>query len=100
MRDVPELTFRGALSVLGHYDRPVLERLNSVLGGAIMVGGVIGLAAPAVAPAVGLAALWGWVDQKNEADGRPWLRPHPSCRGRAHGPCREFSSGRLSPCGR
>jgi len=69
MREVPELTFRGALSALGHYDRPVLDRLNSVLGGAIMMGGVVGLAGPAVAPVVGLAALWGWVDQKNEAVG-------------------------------
>lgn len=50
MREVPELTFRGALSVLGHYGLPVLERLSKVLGGAITVGGVVGLAGPAVAP--------------------------------------------------
>ena len=69
MRDVPELTFRGALSVLGHYDRPVLDRLNTLLGGVIMVGGAVALTGPVAAPAVALAALWGWVDQKNEAVG-------------------------------
>ncbi|NUT47781.1 MAG: AAA family ATPase [Saccharothrix sp.] len=67
MRDIPELTFRGALSVLGRHDRPVLERLNSVLGGVIMVGGAVALTGPAALPLAGLAAVWGWVDQKNEA---------------------------------
>jgi hypothetical protein len=69
MRDVPELTFRGALSVLGHYDRPVLDRLNTLLGGVVIVGGVVALTGPVAAPAVALAAIWGWVDQKNEAIG-------------------------------
>jgi hypothetical protein len=69
MRDVPELTFRGALSVLGHYDRPVLDRLNTALGGAVMVGGAVALTGSVAAPAVALAAIWGWVDQKNEALG-------------------------------
>jgi NACHT conflict system protein/AAA domain-containing protein len=67
MRDIPELTFRGALSVLGEYDRPVLERLNAALGGVIMVGGTVALAGPAATPLGALAAVWGWVDQKNEA---------------------------------
>lgn len=70
VRDVPELTFRGALRVLGHYDRPVLDRLNTVLGGMIMAGGAVALTGPAAAPVVGAAAaVWGWVDQKNEALG-------------------------------
>ncbi|GAA1314787.1 NACHT domain-containing protein [Saccharothrix xinjiangensis] len=69
MRDIPELTFRGALTVLGQYDRPALERLNTALGGVIMVGGVVALTGPAAVPLVGLAAVWGWVDQKNEALG-------------------------------
>lgn len=67
MRDIPELTFRGALRVLGQYDRPVLERLSTALGGAIMVGGAVALTGSAAVPLVGLAAVWGWVDQKNEA---------------------------------
>lgn len=70
MCETPELTFRGALSVLGHYDRPVLDRLNSLLGGVIMAGGAVALTGPAAAPVVGAAAaIWGWVDQKNEALG-------------------------------
>lgn len=68
MRDVPELTFRGALGVLGHYDRPVLDRLNTLLGGLIMVAGAA-LTGLTAAPVVAIAALWGWVDQKNEALG-------------------------------
>jgi hypothetical protein len=67
MREVPELTFRGALSVLGQYDRPVLERLNTLLGGVVMVGGAVALTGVGALPLVGLAAVWGWVDQKNEA---------------------------------
>ncbi|MEU7529432.1 ATP-binding protein [Saccharothrix sp. NPDC042600] len=67
MRDIPELSLRGALHLLGRHDRPVLERLNTALGGAIMAGGVVALTGPGTVPLVGLAALWGWVDQKNEA---------------------------------
>jgi hypothetical protein len=67
MRDIPELTFRGALGVLGQHDRPVLDRLNTLLGGVIMVGGAVALTGPAAVPLVSLAAVWGWVDQKNEA---------------------------------
>lgn len=58
MRRDPAISLRGALQILGHHDRPWLERLNGVLGGVILAAGPI----PA---AVG--ALWGWVDQKNEA---------------------------------
>ncbi|MEO6085896.1 MAG: AAA family ATPase [Umezawaea sp.] len=58
MRRDPAISLRGALQILGHHDRPWLERLNGLLGGVILAAGPI----PA---AVG--ALWGWVDQKNEA---------------------------------
>ncbi|MFB9908817.1 NACHT domain-containing protein [Allokutzneria oryzae] len=57
MRREPAITFRGALKILGHHDRPWLDRLNGVLGGAVLASGVV--------PPVN--ALWGWVDQKNEA---------------------------------
>ncbi|MDX8029075.1 AAA family ATPase [Lentzea sp. BCCO 10_0856] len=67
MRDLPDLTFRGALGLLGHHDRPVLDRLNKLLGGVIMIGGAVALGAPVAAPLVALAAMWGFVDQKNEA---------------------------------
>ncbi|MCP3804004.1 hypothetical protein NLX83_32515 [Allokutzneria sp. A3M-2-11 16] len=57
MRREPAITFRGALQILGHHDHPWLDRLNSLLGGAVLASGVL--------PPVN--ALWGWVDQKNEA---------------------------------
>lgn len=59
MKREPAITFRGALQILGHYDRPWLTRLDALLGGAVLAAGGI--------PAIG--ALWGWVDQKNEATG-------------------------------
>jgi NACHT domain len=55
----PAITFRGALRILGHYDRPWLDRLDHLLGGVILAAGVI----------PGIDAVWGWVDQKNEATG-------------------------------
>ncbi|SDM26781.1 NACHT domain-containing protein [Allokutzneria albata] len=57
MRREPAITFRGALQILGHHDRPWLDRLNSALGGVVLASGAL--------PPVN--ALWGWVDQKNEA---------------------------------
>ena len=61
----PELTYRGALNILGRYDRPRLDALNRILGGAILLSPLAGTASLAG----GLAALWGWIDQKNEAIG-------------------------------
>lgn len=55
----PAITFRGALQILGHEDHKWLNRLDGVLGGVILASGVV--------PAIG--AVWGWVDQKNEATG-------------------------------
>lgn len=55
----PAITFRGALRILGHYDRPWLDRLDKLLGGAILAAGAV----------PGISVLWGWVDQKNEATG-------------------------------
>ena len=69
MRDIPELSLRGALAVLGHRERPMLDRLNTLLGGVVMLGGVVALTNPVTMPLAGVAAVWGWVDQKNEAMG-------------------------------
>lgn len=54
----PAITFRGALQILGHHDRPWLDRLDRLLGGVILASG-----------AVPVSAVWGWIDQKNEATG-------------------------------
>lgn len=62
MARYPAITFRGALELLGHYDRPWLERLNAVCGVAILGAGV----APS---ATAVSTVWGWIDQKNEAAG-------------------------------
>ncbi|MCC8245542.1 NACHT domain-containing protein [Saccharothrix luteola] len=59
MRRDPAISFRGALQILGHHDRPWLDRLNALAGGAVLAAGLV--------PAV--SAVWGWVDQKNEAVG-------------------------------
>ncbi|MFC5748026.1 NACHT domain-containing protein [Actinomadura rugatobispora] len=72
MRRDPALTYQGALQILGHHDRPRLEKLNKLLGGIILGSGAVAGAAAltgatALAPVAGIAALWGWVDQKNEA---------------------------------
>ncbi|MGY0235661.1 NACHT domain-containing protein [Longispora urticae] len=72
MRREPPVTLRGALKILGHHDRPWLDRLNTLLGGAILAGGAVTMATgglPALAAGGFLAAVWGWVDQKNEAFG-------------------------------
>src|SRR5688500_4774352 len=58
-RREPSLTFQGALQILGHHDSPLITRLDRVLGGMILAGAGLGP----------LAALWGWIDQKNEAVG-------------------------------
>ena len=73
MRQEPSLTFRGALEILGHHDRPVIEKLDKILGGAILASGVAaGVAAVAGLPLapVGLwAAIWNWTEQKDAAMG-------------------------------
>jgi hypothetical protein len=68
VRREPPLTFRGALQILGHHDRPWLEGLDKLLGGAILAAGAAGAAvgSPLVGGAVVLG-LWGAVDQKNQA---------------------------------
>ncbi|MBU2664213.1 hypothetical protein KOI35_11990 [Actinoplanes bogorensis] len=62
----PPITFSGALKVLGHYERPLVDRLDRLLGGAILGAGVALAAGPAVSA---LTTLWSSVDQKNEAFG-------------------------------
>lgn len=56
MRKRPELTYAGALKLLGKHDSTWLERLNTALGWSIIAGG----------PVTG-GVLWGLVDPKNEA---------------------------------
>lgn len=58
----PPITFRGALEILGHYERPWLDKVNKLTGGIILATG-LAPAASAISP------VWGWVDQKNEGSG-------------------------------
>jgi hypothetical protein len=66
----PALTYRGALQILGRHDHPVIEKLDGLLGGFILGAGAASaaaLVAPALAPLASLAAIWGWIEQKDEA---------------------------------
>ncbi|MBM2615904.1 NACHT domain-containing protein [Actinoplanes sp. LDG1-06] len=65
MRFDPPLTYRGALQILGSENSPWIDRLGTALGLAIVTAPVFGL----IGPVAGIAAIWGWVDQKNEAMG-------------------------------
>lgn len=71
MRREPSLTFGGALALLGHYQHGGIGKLDKLLGGAILAAGAgAGLAivgAPVLAPLASFVAVWGWVEQKNEA---------------------------------
>jgi hypothetical protein len=71
MRREPALTFDGALRILGKAQTPGIDKIDSLLGGVILAAGAgLGLAAvggAALAPAAAIGALWGWIDQKNEA---------------------------------
>ncbi|MEU7871748.1 helix-turn-helix transcriptional regulator [Dactylosporangium sp. NPDC049140] len=70
MRRDPALSFRGALAILGHHEQPAIEKLDRLLGAVILGGGAAAVTAIAGVTAVPLAlvtAVWGWVDQKNEA---------------------------------
>ncbi|WP_370971331.1 NACHT domain-containing NTPase [Amycolatopsis sp. cg9] len=66
MRREPALTYEGALQILGHRDRRWLKRVDLVLGGVILGAGLASVINP-VASVAAFAAVWGWVDQKNEA---------------------------------
>jgi hypothetical protein len=61
------------LQILGRHDRPRIEKLDHLLGGVILGAGVAAGAAvllgPALAPLGAFAAIWGWLEQKNEAIG-------------------------------
>ncbi|NUT22504.1 MAG: ATP-binding protein [Hamadaea sp.] len=70
MRYDSALSYAGALRILGHYEHKSIERLSKALGGlALTAGAALALSsgAAAVPAAVVLAAVWGWIDQKNEA---------------------------------
>ncbi|ACU38198.1 NACHT domain-containing protein [Actinosynnema mirum] len=62
----PALTFAGALRILGKHESKAVERLDKVLGGGILASGAASLLVDGGASVL-FAALWGWVDQKNEA---------------------------------
>ena len=70
MRREPSLTVRGALMILGHHESEVIAKLDNLLGGVILATGAgAGLAAigfPVLAPIAAIAAVWGWLEQKNE----------------------------------
>src|SRR3712207_8555618 len=40
MRREPSLTFRGALRILGKTETPLIDKLDTLLGGAILASGV------------------------------------------------------------
>jgi NACHT conflict system protein/AAA domain-containing protein len=65
------LTFRGALRILGRTDTPLINTLDTLLGGVILTAGVGAAVAAGGGPfgAAVLAPAWQWVDQKNEAGG-------------------------------
>ncbi|GAA1982604.1 ATP-binding protein [Catenulispora subtropica] len=56
----PALTFEGALRILGRKEHKWLDRLNVLLGGAILTAGAL---TPGIAP----AAVLGWIEPKNDA---------------------------------
>lgn len=71
MRREPSLTLSGALEILGRHERPVIEKLDRMLGGAILVAGAAAglhtVGGFALGP-IGLwSAIWGWTEQKNAA---------------------------------
>jgi hypothetical protein len=66
MRKDPALTYQGALQILGHRDQRWLKRIDLLLGGAILAAGAASLINP-IASVAAFAAIWGWIDQKNEA---------------------------------
>jgi hypothetical protein len=70
MRREPGLTFEGALLILGQHEHKTIEKIDKLLGGLILGGGVVagltGLgAAPAAAAAFGV--VWTWAEQRGLA---------------------------------
>ncbi|WP_410644608.1 NACHT domain-containing protein [Amycolatopsis sp. lyj-346] len=59
--------FREALRLLGKHDHAIVDRVDAIVGGVILAAGVASFVGPVAAPAAAFAAIWGWVDQKNEA---------------------------------
>lgn len=67
MRQIPAMTFRGAVRILGRHDSSTLAKLDRLAGGAILAAGALSLTG--AAPLLTAGAIWAWVDQKNEAIG-------------------------------
>jgi hypothetical protein len=68
MRQMPSLTFTGALRILGVHDSKTVRTLDKVLGSAILGAGfAAALGGFPLAPVALLAGVWGWVDQKDQA---------------------------------
>jgi hypothetical protein len=71
VRRDPALSFRGALAILGRHERPLIDRLDRLLGGIILGSGaaaaVTAIGGVVAVPVALLTAVWGWIDQKNEA---------------------------------
>ena len=73
MRREPDLTFEGALRILGCYEPSWIKRLDTVLDGVILTAGaglaVAALGPAALAPLAKFGLIWGWVEQKGVAVG-------------------------------
>ncbi|WP_433788562.1 NACHT domain-containing protein [Actinoplanes sp. CA-252034] len=69
MRNSIPTTYREALRLLGGYEPALIQRLDSMLGGAILGAGAFSaVTAFGGGTALPIALLiWGWIDQKNEA---------------------------------
>ena len=71
MRREPSLTFEGALQILGKHEHKTIEKIDRLLGGAILAGGVVAgavtLGVTPLAPLAAFGIMWGWVEQKGLA---------------------------------
>ena len=67
------LRLRGHSEILGHYEPKWIEKVDTLLGGAILAGGatagLVALGATPLAPLAAFGLIWGWVDQKGLAVG-------------------------------
>lgn len=73
MRRETSLTFEGALRILGHSEPGWIKKLDTLLGGAILIAGagagVAAIGPAALTPLKMFEAVWGWLEQRDEAIG-------------------------------